>query len=661
MSLLTLLQTAPSLPFRENWSDPDGTRWHQEWSTEGDAYVKLWDFPFGSNTISPWSGGPRWTAVYDTNTNYSPAGGIKVTRNSPLAGNGYLLNATNAVVAGTSYALSAWFYATVPTVYTFKVVPTDSVPNAIGPSLTMDFVPPVGKWFRQTMYFVAPTGSNNANIYITDDSNKTPVNGSVLYIDDIRLAPFTGGTAEYYGSGWISTPTTNASAAYYALRMDLQNGPNILDTAITVDVSTDITVEKTVAIGINGSGKYNTLDNYYSTASGRELGGGQWAKYSDQGYALLIRTVNGRTNTVDISIHGMDSGGYDNLLSSVLTIPVNTGYNRVRFERSGTILRAKMWDNINGTEPSSWQITGTTITGDTTPGIVSLSVTSDAAGNNRQAFFANLVVDTPASGGGGGGGGGTGTITPVAQVGSATTGSSATNSATVNKPTGVVAGNLLVAIISTNTDATIPAQTGWTQIDQVGSAAGALLGAFYKIAGASEPTSYTFSGTASTSTSAIIAAFTSFDTTTPFDIVDSTFTGTGTSLSLGPVTTVTDQAYVLYGAAARSASDTVTADAALTTLAQVTAQRRITVASEVKTPAGSTTARTFSGTTSVPRSGVVIAIRPVVTAAPSATGEVKWYNGTTTVPKPAKYWNGTSWVVKPVKYWNGTAWVTTKY
>lgn len=45
----------------------------------------------------------------------------------------------------------------------------------------------------------------------------------------------------------------------------------------------------------------------------------------------------------------------------------------------------------------------------------------------------------------------------------------------------------------------------------------------------------------------------------------------------------------------------------------------------------------------------------------SSAGDIKYWNGTAFVAKPAKVWNGTSFVAKPVKVWNGTAFVKTNY
>lgn len=49
------------------------------------------------------------------------------------------------------------------------------------------------------------------------------------------------------------------------------------------------------------------------------------------------------------------------------------------------------------------------------------------------------------------------------------------------------------------------------------------------------------------------------------------------------------------------------------------------------------------------------------TAAPTAGGNIKVWDGAAWVAKPVKVWTGTAWVAKPVKRWTGTAWVLTTY
>ena len=89
----------------------------------------------------------------------------------------------------------------------------------------------------------------------------------------------------------------------------------------------------------------------------------------------------------------------------------------------------------------------------------------------------------------------------VAQRGSATTQiASGTGSATVTKPTGVAAGDLLIAkCTSYDTAGQTVTSSGWTSLGSVvpGGASSTSLHVLYKVAGSSEPANYTFTeGTA---------------------------------------------------------------------------------------------------------------------------------------------------------------------
>lgn len=247
----------------------------------------------------------------------------------------------------------------------------------------------------------------------------------------------------------------------------------------------------------------------------------------------------------------------------------------------------------------------------------------------------------------------------IAVVGAPQVGTSGNASVTIAVPSGVTAGHLLVADLSFNTDDTILAQTGWTIAHQEGSATGALNGVLYRWATSSEPASYTFNSNASSSSAGTISAFSGVDTTTPLDVTPIGTTGGGNTITVGPITTVTNNALLYYSAAARSGSDTVQMDSALTLLAESTSSRRVGAAYEILATAGSSTPRTFTGTTTVGRSAIIVALRPAVTV--TASGDIKVYLGSAFIAKPVKVWTGSAWVVKPVKRWTGSAWVTTTY
>ena len=101
----------------------------------------------------------------------------------------------------------------------------------------------------------------------------------------------------------------------------------------------------------------------------------------------------------------------------------------------------------------------------------------------------------------------------------------------VNKPTGTVQNDLLVAVIKNCEGSASPSTpTGWTA--QTLMTPNISFGRMYfLVAGASEPTSYTWTGAGAFSMQGGIATFTPPDTSTPFDVQ-----GTVTEASSGTVT-----------------------------------------------------------------------------------------------------------------------------
>jgi len=107
-------------------------------------------------------------------------------------------------------------------------------------------------------------------------------------------------------------------------------------------------------------------------------------------------------------------------------------------------------------------------------------------------------------------------LPPVVQ--SVATAIGGTGDAIVNKPAGTLPGDLLVACITVEkgSDATIAA-TGWTPILRTDNSTDAGLATFYKIAGASEPTTYTFELTGQ-KWAAGISRITGYSTAKPIDV-----------------------------------------------------------------------------------------------------------------------------------------------
>jgi hypothetical protein len=150
----------------------------------------------------------------------------------------------------------------------------------------------------------------------------------------------------------------------------------------------------------------------------------------------------------------------------------------------------------------------------------------------------------------------------IAQRGIATTAAVTNNvSLTITKPTGVVAGDILIANLAQVNSLTAPtAPAGWTLIDGRSLAGGTnrYAAIFYKVAGGSEGANYIFTVPTGTTVTVIgaIVAFSGIDGVSPFDVANGTISvqGSQTGVAANPKTTVTSNAaIVMFGMAAGSA------------------------------------------------------------------------------------------------------------
>ena len=150
---------------------------------------------------------------------------------------------------------------------------------------------------------------------------------------------------------------------------------------------------------------------------------------------------------------------------------------------------------LNNTDPNAWRVSA-------------FAVSDDATGGT---LVANLQQPS--------------TVPPIQFVGVGTAWGSTTSGAanfTINKPSGVVQGDLMVASMATVSTGTATAPSGWTiqWQGQTNSNGGpSLLAVMYKIAGASEPSSYTGSYSGGTSYGRTVVesiAYRNVNSSTPF-------------------------------------------------------------------------------------------------------------------------------------------------
>lgn len=127
----------------------------------------------------------------------------------------------------------------------------------------------------------------------------------------------------------------------------------------------------------------------------------------------------------------------------------------------------------------------------------------------------------------------------IAHRASAGGNNSSSSSVVINKPTGTVDGDVMLAIIDINdASATITAPSGWTLLDSVNSGGlTAKIATYYKVA-SSEGSSYTWSFSVTNRNAGAIVSFSGVDTGSPVDVHNSQLdTDLNTSFQFASMTT----------------------------------------------------------------------------------------------------------------------------
>ncbi|HEY4498979.1 MAG TPA: polysaccharide deacetylase family protein [Candidatus Paceibacterota bacterium] len=244
--------------------------------------------------------------------------------------------------------------------------------------------------------------------------------------------------------------------------------------------------------------------------------------------------------------------------------------------------------------------------------------------------FSLLVVPTSAS-------------AAVAQRGSATSATTGDSTLTIAKPTGVVAGDVLIANISHVGNTIASTASGWTLISSAtvnppGSNDDGHFSLWYKVAGASEPASYSFGVSSTNDSVGAIVAFSGVDVTGgvtatgvaggPFDVDPGNIETDNQTLDVTGLTTVTTNAAVVMFAMANNnttwSSWNTTSPGALTELYDVgvngsSSDAEVAAAWSLKATAGATGNGTATMSGSGESGGLLIALRPADTTSPTVT------------------------------------------
>ena len=245
------------------------------------------------------------------------------------------------------------------------------------------------------------------------------------------------------------------------------------------------------------------------------------------------------------------------------------------------------------------------------------------------------------------------------------TANSTNTSLTILKPAGVLAGDLMIITIAQNGTAGLsnPTCAGWTLIDgaNLGGGTNRWGAVLYKMAGAAEPANYTFTLDAqSNRTVGTIAAFSGVDAANPFDVASGNLSvqNSTTVVNATTKTTVTpNAAVVMLGMAANTSPNFSGWSAAIMgTLTEFFDDRTNNNAAvggawAIKAVAGATGAGSATLSAAERNAGILLVLRPIVSAAPTITS----FTPTTACTGGTVVITGTNFSTATAVRFNGTA------
>ena len=195
-----------------------------------------------------------------------------------------------------------------------------------------------------------------------------------------------------------------------------------------------------------------------------------------------------------------------------------------------------------------------------------------------------------------------------------TVNATATGTVLVNAPAGVVAGDVLVSCLALNGGAVsstgVPA--GWLPIASVTSITNPHVFGYYKVAAASEPTSYTWTLMSAVANSAGIARYSGVNVSQPLDGTASSASGaSSTTATLPGVATTVANARLIGCMAANSSAATllITRPPGMTEAWNLAGKRQ-ELADEVLVVTGATGSRSWAFNSSREWAGWLVALRP---------------------------------------------------
>lgn len=191
--------------------------------------------------------------------------------------------------------------------------------------------------------------------------------------------------------------------------------------------------------------------------------------------------------------------------------------------------------------------------------------------------------------------------------------SSTTATLSIAKPTNTVSGNVMIAVVSGAGTTTISAPSGWTPIQDTTSGSMRQL-SYYRVAGSTEPASYSFTSSASRNASGGITSYSGANTTVPIDASSENLGTSGNAVATGATTTSAGD--MVIAASTTVAVTTFTAPTGMTErYDQASSSTTLEVADVLQASAGASGSKTAAPATSTGAwASQLIALRDASTA-----------------------------------------------
>jgi PKD repeat protein len=195
-----------------------------------------------------------------------------------------------------------------------------------------------------------------------------------------------------------------------------------------------------------------------------------------------------------------------------------------------------------------------------------------------------------------------------------TVNATATTTVVIATPAGTAAGDVLVACIVPNATkiASTGVPAGWVEIAAVIQGTSTRAYGYYKVAGSSEPVSYTWTLNASVKNAGGIARYSGVDTATPLDATPRSASGTTATMGTVPAVTTSSANAMLVGCMGIDSSSTgvaITSPTGMTEAWDIGGKRH-ELADGLQVTPGSSGAKTWTFSSGREWAGWLVALRP---------------------------------------------------